>query len=68
MDKWILLPEGLFLFGRGGITRVEEMFDYNKDGEKVAVGVQLFNERKHIASSTKSIADIQRALEELHGY
>jgi hypothetical protein len=67
MDKWILLPEGLFLFGPGGVTRVEETFDWI-NGEKTAIGVQLFNERKHIATSSTSLSRVKELIEELHGY
>lgn len=65
---WIKLEDGLYLFGEHGINRIEEEFDFNKDGDKVAVGVRLYRDTKHIASSKKTVERIQELLEQYYGY
>ncbi len=56
-NMWILLDEGLYLFGPGGVTRIEPVFDWD-DGKKVSVGVELFNERKSVAITSTSLMRI----------
>lgn len=65
---WIRLEDGLYLFGRDGINRIEETFTYNERGDKVANGTEFYRDTKRLAVSSFSIDHITDLLEQGHGY
>jgi hypothetical protein len=41
MNKWILTSDGVFLFGQGGITRIDHHMEW-ADGIKIKNGCNLY--------------------------
>jgi hypothetical protein len=64
MSKWLLTSDGAFLFGQGGITRVEPFRDW-VDGIKVCKGTQLYIGTTLIAKVENDYDDIIAQLWEI---
>jgi hypothetical protein len=60
MSKFLKLSEGLFLFGNGGVNRIEEID--NRYGASV-YKTALFNNLQKISAVKESLEDIQKLLD-----
>lgn len=63
MNKWLELSEGLYMFGQGGVTRLEPYKAYLTDGKRSEYITELFMGTARVGVVKDSIEDI---LQELH--
>jgi hypothetical protein len=61
---WINLSSGLYFFGDGGITRVEDCVHYKSDGSKTAAQSSLYAGKICIVSVEETLEQIKKILDE----
>jgi hypothetical protein len=61
---WLILTDSLYLFGPGGITRVEEHKAHLTDGSRSAYKSALYEGQKQITVVRESVAEIIEKLAE----
>jgi len=62
MNKWLLLSDGLYLFGENAINRVEKVSGYLSDGKKSVYVTALYNGQKEITRVTTTVEEIKEML------
>lgn len=62
MNKWLMLSDSLYMFGLGGVNRLEENNHYKSDGTKSDYKTVLYIGTSSIAVVKESIEEIKKLL------